>query len=226
MTSNTTGTGTTGGGGSASIGQTIKGTAQVIHGMGEKVRGGFLGIVDGPGAGSTHPVAAQGQMETEKGFAALRGTGNTSNTAAAGAGYGAAANRGPTGAPGVGTDYGSAAPGPGGAAGTQYGEGTANTGTYAPSGAGGAPGLNAGAGGGTRGAMPQEQYQDAYQSQTGPAPTSHGGVGVGRNNAGFQGDYGGPQGQTAPQRGGAGPMPDYANSGPGTGAASGGPRRL
>jgi len=107
---------------------------------------------------------------------------------------------------------------------------TGQTYPNAAAGAGGAMPHNAALGGGTGGTMPQGPQQGNYVAQSGQGGVPAGGpaapVQGGRNNAEFQSNYGGPQSQAPPRAGGAGPGPDYTNTGPGTGVPSGDPQHL
>ncbi|EED82546.1 predicted protein [Postia placenta Mad-698-R] len=240
MTSNTGNTGgNTGGGntgGGNSLGQTIKGTAEIVHGernivwdrqwpemlnmragLSEKFRGSVLNAVDGGNANDTQDVAARGHVETQQGIARLQGGGDgQANTApGVGPGTGAAAGAYPAGQA-VG----------GGSAGV--GTSTANTGNYAPSGAagaGGAPAMSASAGRGPGAALPQGHYQGRHPLQGGAVGGDRGvGTQVNRNGQESQERYGGGQDQRLPQQGTAGPPAMTTNSGPGAGVSSGRPR--
>ncbi|KIM75298.1 hypothetical protein PILCRDRAFT_13712 [Piloderma croceum F 1598] len=98
-------TGTTGGS-KAGIGSKIRGAAEVVHGVGDNVRGTFLGAIDtATGRQSENDeIAARGRMEVSQGMAKIRGAG-----AGATAGYESGGGFGPgtgTGTMGGGGGYG------------------------------------------------------------------------------------------------------------------------
>ncbi|KAF8148626.1 hypothetical protein B0H34DRAFT_736321 [Crassisporium funariophilum] len=89
MNTNTTNTTANSGKAGSGFGNKIKGAAEVIHGMGENIRGTMLGAVDTMGHESVNKgddVATQGRLEVERGKANLgkdsnsRGVGGTSGT--------------------------------------------------------------------------------------------------------------------------------------------------
>ncbi|KZP07893.1 hypothetical protein FIBSPDRAFT_939265 [Athelia psychrophila] len=87
-TSNTAGTGAgagTGGGAGSGIGSKIKGAIQVVHGVGDSIRGTVLGGVDTvagdtSSAGAGDNIATRGRAEVDQGMANLRG-GNAASVA-------------------------------------------------------------------------------------------------------------------------------------------------
>ncbi|KAH9846885.1 hypothetical protein C2E23DRAFT_850815 [Lenzites betulinus] len=61
-------------GGGSSTHRKLKGTAEVVHGIGENIRGRVMNVLDsGSGAGGGHLEAEQGSREVERGMAKLTG---------------------------------------------------------------------------------------------------------------------------------------------------------
>ncbi|OCH91739.1 hypothetical protein OBBRIDRAFT_791967 [Obba rivulosa] len=83
MSSNTNTTGTTGG---SSAGQKLRGATEVVHGIGENIRGRMMEVIDDvTGTNRGHAETQRGTMETEQGMSRM--TGHTySNATGAGAG--------------------------------------------------------------------------------------------------------------------------------------------
>ncbi|KAI0954223.1 hypothetical protein AcV7_007516 [Taiwanofungus camphoratus] len=230
--------------GGNTFGQKIKGAGEVIHGVGDNLRGRFLDAVDdGTKTGGGHAETERGRMETEKGMSRMTGstygpgTGATTGPgtgAMTGSGTGATTGQGTgtetgpgTGAttsPGTGAMTGTGTGAVGADTGVAGGAGTADTKQYNPSGAAGAAGatpVNADSSGGTGGTMTQGQYEGEYPSQGTTQREMQGG----QNNRGFQPNHGGQQNQSMPRQGGVGPGVDYTNSGTGTSMPSDGPQR-
>ncbi|KZP14311.1 hypothetical protein FIBSPDRAFT_1048852 [Athelia psychrophila] len=89
-TSNTAGTGAGAGAGGragSGIGSKIKGAIQVVHGVGDSIRGTVLGGVDTvagdtSSAGAADNIATRGRAEVDQGMANLRGRGGNAASVA------------------------------------------------------------------------------------------------------------------------------------------------
>ncbi|KAL4251188.1 hypothetical protein ABKN59_004952 [Abortiporus biennis] len=207
-----------GGTGGASLGQKIKGAAEVVHGLGESVRGQFMDIVDhGTSTNKQpHPETLNGRMEVERGMARLRGIQPQDDVS----GYGGQQN-----------------PNSGVSASTTDPKGDVNSidsggqmqGYNSQPTASGPPGsmpLTSGLGAGTGGAKLPPQY--GSQSTSGNDMNMASGQYDGSNNREFQSGYGGPRNSNARRFGtgpGPGPGPDASYKVPGTGIGSDYPQK-
>ncbi|KAI0916526.1 hypothetical protein AcV5_002995 [Taiwanofungus camphoratus] len=225
MTTNSSGAPAAGGN---TFGQKIKGAGEVIHGVGDNLRGKFLDAVDGgTTGGGGHAETERGRMETEQGMSRMTGSTygpGTGATTGPGTGASTGLGTGTATGPGTGAMTGTGTGAVGADTGVAGEAGTANTKQYNPSGAAGAAGatpMNAGSSGGTGGTMMQGQYEGEYPSQGTTQREMQGD----QNNRGFQPNHGGQQNQSMPRQGGVGPGVDYTNSGTGTSMPSDGPQR-
>ncbi|TCD61927.1 hypothetical protein EIP91_007695 [Steccherinum ochraceum] len=190
----------------ASTGQKLKGAVEVVHGIGENLRGRFMDTVDQsmqPSSTTDRSETHQGRMETEQGFARMRGE-----------------------VPGV-TSHWNVGTGTGG--GDQYSN--QPNAPYNNMNSSNVPGdlpMNAGLGAGAGVAPSQPPYQTTggeanMAQQMGGSDRAYGGQHGADNNRDFQAGHGDPaQGGFE----GAGTAPDQMDSGPGTGVSSAAPQRL
>ncbi|PCH37119.1 hypothetical protein WOLCODRAFT_28927 [Wolfiporia cocos MD-104 SS10] len=172
--------------GGDSLGQTIRGPEEVIDDVGEDDDDDDAGATtSGAGTGG----AGTGGAGTGTGGAGTGGAGTgTGGAGTGGAGTGGAATGGAR-AGGTRADGASVRPG------------TANTASSNTAGVAREAGMstmNAGAGEGMQGAVPQGQFEGGYLSESGAGPSRTGVFQGGRNNREFQAGYGAPQNQEKP----------------------------